>query len=413
MKKNLIAIVTGLFLFFWFAALTSQSLMDLADGLLFICGAGFLLAIAFRKKRWQLALPTTTGLGWLCIAWFAVVALGLFLNNPLNKDTVEAFLEFRWILIFHVLCFTLAWIEWDAKKINAILVILLVMVGASFVIYHIEPEPRAGGPFGHSMPFAHTYGPAVVFAAGILLIGLKNNTRWKRLAAITAVSGFVITALSMTRGAWLGIFAGVLCISCFRSRKYGSIISACLAAVFVLTLVFSPEARDRALTTNSSNNMSDNTRKSLWRGNFEIIKDFPIFGSGYSQNKNLLPKYYAELGISPDTLVSHAHNQYIHFWAGTGTIGLIFYLIFLFRVIQMTLLAWLRLPQERAELKALALGVLGGQICFVIGSLTESNFSIAKNRYMFLLLSALGASLYYRYIAKQNFESYKELNTLE
>lgn len=410
MKKHLSAIAAGLFFLFWFACLTSQSLMDLADGLLFLFGAALLFSKARAARDWKLLWPNTTGLGWLWLVWICVVAAGLFINNPVEPDTINALLEFRWMLIFQVLCFTLAWIEWDARKVQGMLGVLLVMVLASFVIFYFEKgDFRAGGPFGHSMPFAHSYGAIVVFAVGILLIGLKNSMPWKWLSLVTTLLGAVIIALSMTRGVWVGMFIGVVGISCFRSRLYGIIVSVGLVAVFALTMVFSQDARERALTTNSASNVGDNQRKDIWRGNLEIVKDYPVLGSGYSQNKKLLRFYYDKLGIPPGALISHAHNQYLHFLAGTGALGLICYLIFLFRVIQLTLLAYIRLKPEFAILKALTLGALGGQVCFIIGSLTESNFSIAKNRYVFLLLSAIGVSIYYRYVARTEFEKYRAI----
>jgi O-antigen ligase len=414
MMKHLSAIVAGLFLFFWFACLTSQSLMDLADGLMFLFGAWLLISKARAARDWKMLWPKTTGLGWLWLVWIVVVAAGLFINNPVNQDTVEALLEFRWMLIFHVLCFTLAWIEWDSRKIQAMLGFLVVMVLASFVMFHYNTgDFRAGGPFGHSMPFAHSYGAAVVFAVGLLLIGLKNNMPWKWLSIVTSVLGAVIIALSMTRGVWVGMFVGVLAISCFRSRVYGTIATIGLVTIFSLTMVFSPDARERAFSTASEQNVGDNQRKDIWRGNIEIAKDYPILGSGYSQNKKLLRYYYDQLGIPQGALISHAHNQYLHFLAGTGTLGLICYLIFLFRIIQLTLLAFVRLRPELTALKALTLGALGGQLCFIVGSLTESNFSIAKNRYMFLALCSIGVSIYYRFVAKADFERYLSVSSPE
>jgi O-antigen ligase len=184
------------------------------------------------------------------------------------------------------------------------------------------------------------------------------------------------------------------------------LISACLLVIFAGTLAYSPEARQRALSTNSSTNESDNQRKALWQGNFEIVKDYPLLGAGYSQNKLLLRKYYDKLGLPQTALISHAHNQYLHFWAGTGTLGLLFYLAFLYQIISLTLKSYIHLRPEESVLKALSLGALGGQICFIVGSLTESNFSISKNRYIFLLVSAVGVSIYYRYIARKDFDGY-------
>jgi O-antigen ligase len=383
--------------------------MDLADFLLFMTGCFFLITKAKSTKNWNLLWPKSTGLGWLWLTWFLIAAIGMFINNLVTKDTLSALLEFRWMLLFHVLCFTLSWIEWNSKKIQWLLGIFLVMVGASFVLFFVDIDRdfRAGGPFQHSMPFAHTYGPAFVFSAGLLLVAFYNKASWRWLALITTSAGAIICLLSMTRGIWLGMFVAIGTIAFYYNRRYGLILAASLLTLLALTITFSPDARERAFSTTKSMTDSDDQRKALMFANWEIVKDHPIFGAGYSQNRNLLKEYYAKLGYPQNEIVSHAHNQYLHFWAGTGTLGLLCFLYFIFAVLRMTVKAFTRLDSKEVILKGLTLGSLGGQICFVVGSLTESNFSIAKNRYMYLLISAIGVSIYYRYIAKENFQLYK------
>jgi O-antigen ligase len=258
------------------------------------------------------------------------------------------------------------------------------------------------------MPFAHTYAPAFIFIAGFVLVDFKVKSSWKWLAVITTIATALIASLSMTRGVWLGMLAGIALISFLRNRRYGVLFPLAVGVVFSLILALSPATRERTFSTNSAVNQSDNQRKALWLGNIEIIKDYPLFGTGYSQNKNYLPPYYEKLGFPKDQFVSHAHNQYLHLWAGTGTLGLLCYLIFLFTTIRLTALAYFRLTPDKLVPRSLALGSLGAQVCFIVGSLTESNFSIAKNRYIFLLISAVGVSLYYRYVSKTNFEKYQD-----
>ncbi|WP_413287800.1 O-antigen ligase family protein [Bdellovibrio sp. HCB337] len=382
--------------------------MDFADFLIFSAGGWVLFSISKQKNDWKLLWPKTTGLGALWIVWLVIIALGLFNNNPVNKDTIEALLEFRWMLSFQVLCFTLAWIDWDDKKAQILMTILLGVVALSFGFYYFAEDPRAGGPFGHSMPFAHTYGMAFVFVAGFLLVGIKNMASWKYLALITTLATAIITSLSMTRGAWLGMLVGVVCISLLVGRRwYGLALTSCLIATFAMTLAISPVARERTLSTNTKVNESDNQRKALWLGNIEIAKDYPILGTGYSQNKKHLRAYFDKLNYPKDQFISHAHNQYIQLLAGTGILGLICYLIFLGVILHHTFMAFWKTDAKETLLKSITLGALGAQICFVVGSLTESNFSISKNRYLFLLISAMGISIYYRYILKENFQKYK------
>src|SRR5437868_1166244 len=141
MRKNLSLVISCLFFFFWFSCLTSQSLMDLSDFLMILIGGYLLVTKARSAKNWKLLWPQTTSLGWLWLVWIIVLAVGLFINNPVNKDTIEALLEFRWMISFQILCFTLSWINWDEKKIQILLGILLALVGVSFVMLHFSEDP--------------------------------------------------------------------------------------------------------------------------------------------------------------------------------------------------------------------------------------------------------------------------------
>src|SRR5207253_7058013 len=112
------------------------------------------------------------------------------------------------------------------------------------------------------------------------------------LPTVTTIATAIIVVLSMTRGVWLGMFVAVVCISFLIKWRQSLKLLAGLCLIFGMTLALSNVARERAITTNSVKNERDNQRKALWMGNFEIIKDYPLFGSGYSQNRNYLRKYY-------------------------------------------------------------------------------------------------------------------------
>lgn len=372
--------------------------MDLADTLMFLAGVLALYWTSNPSKGWKRLWPDSTGLTILWLVWFIILALGLFTNKGVNSETFSALIEFRWMIIFQVLCFSVAKINWNQKLVNMLNAILLIMVLVSFILFYRDyaRDFRAGGPFQHSMPFAHIYGPAFLLITGILLVTWKENQN-KWLGITTSVLSAVIVTMSLTRGIWLGMTIAAIVISFFRSWKYCVGLALLIAVSFALVFTLSPNARERVATTN--NNQSDETRKILWKANFEIVKDFPLLGTGYSQNKNYLPEYYKKMGYPEDQFVSHAHNQYLHFWAGTGTLGLLCYLIFIASVFTMTTLAYLKLPITAIWERGLALGSIGAQICFHVGAITESNFSIAKNRYMYLLIASLGVSLYYRYIS--------------
>ena len=101
------------------------------------------------------------------------------------------------------------------------------------------------------------------------------------------------------------------------------------------------------------------------------------------------------MGVPEGFLESHAHNQYLHFLAGTGILGLFCFLVVVIGLFRMHFLAFKGLSEKQNYFwKGLALGVLGAEICFFVSGVTESNFSIAKNRYLIMTIWALGCWLY-------------------
>lgn len=390
--------ISWFFLFFWLACLTSQSLMDLADGLLFLFGLSLLFQAARASNQWRKIWPNSTGLEKLWLVWVLIIANGLFLSGVESKVFLKNIFEFRWMLIFQVLCFTLTLLPWTEDLIKKIMAALGLLIAISYILFFQSEQPRAGGVFGHSMPFAHTYGMAFAFISGITLVGFQNLSKWRWYGLALSLAAGLIVSLSLTRGIWLGMAFALMVITVLSPKKYGLIILASMLGFFAVTMIVSPEARERVISTNSGLNQSDGERKAFWRANWEMVKDNPFFGTGYSQNNLQLQSYFEKLGIQQEHSRDHAHNQYLHMWAGTGSLGLICYLFFIYYLISRSLKVYQRIDKSKVNERALSLGVIGAQFCFIVGSVTESNFSIAKNRYLFLLLSAITVSLYMKYI---------------
>ena len=129
------------------------------------------------------------------------------------------------------------------------------------------------------------------------------------------------------------------------------------------------------------------------------MQDHPLLGVGFGQNRNHLKKYYSELGFAADMPISHAHNQYLQFWAGTGTLGLLCYLTFLFFIFKAI---WKGYRNAPGEYKGVMLGLFSAVLCFIIGALTEANFNISKNRFLFLLLAGVAIGFSEKIMAKNS-----------
>lgn len=384
--------------FFFLALLTSQSLIDLSTVLISVAA---IIAIFKKKPVFQQDLkPYIFPLGGLFVVAFA----GLARYLP-ESQAVNNILEFRWILElgFFVWCFS------QVKDWTFLFKFMLAAVGASsilaiiFYFSGINPvlvlkeshqgveslaEPRLGGFFGHSMPFAHTYSLAFLVASGYFLLNRKSLSKsWQIWGGLGLLCCFMALIFSYSRGIWLACVVAVFCtlvLSKNRSLFKATIVGVILGGIAFATV---PNLQDRIATTAQQKVNGDNQRKVLYRANWLIFKDHPIVGIGYSYNRIKLREYYDRLGVPAGFFEGHAHNQYVQWLSGTGILGLACYLWFVFLMLfqNYKLFCKTELSPERGIL----LGTLMAQICFLIASLTEANFSIAKNRAMYLFVVAL------------------------
>lgn len=414
-----------IFILMILSLLISQSLMDLMSFIVIIASLW-----AFKKQQLihgQKILFHRLGLEKLWLVWIGVFVLGLALApihpkellisaNPWLHRLISV-TELKWIINFYFFIWFFEWLSpWEEKNLFAnpsrrpswtwiwfglLAFSIYGLVGWIFNMDLIKQQPlsdpgRVGGLFDDPMTFAHVYGLFFILVFFVTfqkmiekpkeLLTSKNSLL---LSAAAFFSGLAIL-LSMTRGVWIGVFVALLISFMLYRRNYGLwFFGLTLTGVTLLSLAW-PRFLDRLLYAFDSSGY-DSERFWLWKANWKIFLDHPLLGIGYGAYKWKLRDYYDLLGAPANQFESHAHNQYLHFLAGTGIFGLLCFLFFVgFNLVQSYKL--LRLS-ENSPLKGLAYGLFGGQICFLVAALTESNFERAKVRWTYLIFAALAFAL--------------------
>jgi O-antigen ligase len=400
------------FCLFFTSLVSSQSGMDIFAGVMFLTAIYWTLRYRGNSWHWP-----RIGLLGLFLTWIVVIALGLTVN-PVHGSLWDQLFEFRWMIDFYIFVLFISVYSQDSRTLKNFSFLMALASGMAICFYFLGYNPltedisiragnladfanfRAGGLFDHAMPLAHSYGPLLLVFVGLLLV---NRTDFKKLPFLTylAVALMAVTVvLTFTRGIWIGAACGLVLMGFFLSRRWGLYILGGLLAIGLLTFATSEKIRHRVIETVTMSNQGDQERMTIWKSNWEMTKDHPLIGIGYSQNKARLREYYDRLGVAPGYFEGHAHNEYMHLLSGTGLLGLLCYLIFLGYAFRAAYLAFKHSRDN--ESKGLALGLMGAMTCFYIGSLTEANFSIGKNRHMILFLMAWAVFLWLKERNAQN-----------
>lgn len=384
------------------ALLTSQSAIDLFSSLIFV------VVVFVLAKRRDFA-PARTGLGVLFGLWFVVLIAGYASQGAPPPVWQKGLGTFRWLLEF--LALVALWrLAPPTERAWRFACGAFMAAGAySLLVYALGfnplfegPETRAanladlwrsGGFYGEAMAWAHTLGPVFALSAGAgFILRARKNQLWRWFAGAAVLTG-VAVLFTMTRGVWIAAAVALPAMAFLLDWKKGlaAVGAVLLAAAVVLALV--PSVRERALFTLNFQRTHDSERLVLWKANLHIFSDSPWVGWGYGENQRRLREAYDQVGVPDGQFTGHAHNQYLHMLAGTGALGLACYLAFWFFLLTTTVRWFHRAgAQGDALARAVALGVFGALVLFLVGGLTEANFSIAKNRMTILVIASLAVA---------------------
>jgi O-antigen ligase len=136
------------------------------------------------------------------------------------------------------------------------------------------------------------------------------------------VPSIVVTftvALTFSRGALLGMFAGcVLILLLANAGRLAAVFAAASAAILAILVLIAPE---RTLTFLGGG--SGSLRLELWTSSVRMIRDHPVTGVGPDQFLyQYLPRYVSPEAW-PERFTSHPHNLILDAWLSLGIIGMV------------------------------------------------------------------------------------------
>jgi len=135
------------------------------------------------------------------------------------------------------------------------------------------------------------------------------------------------------------------------------------------------------------------TRLALWRGGWEIFKDYPLFGVGDIG----IEKYYVKYKRPFDKEIhGHLHSNYFHFLATLGLFGFLA-LSYLFIMIIIKIVRIYKSTKGIPFIASYSLGALAAFVSILISGLSELNFWDQEIATLIYFTVGLNIALYLRH----------------
>ncbi len=210
-------------------------------------------------------------------------------------------------------------------------------------------------------------------------------------AVLTATSVF----LSLSRGGIAGLVMSLVLFGFLLRRRSWQSRKGLLFASTIIVILYTvgwfgwKPIFERFNNIRNAQSEISELRLDIWKDSLNIIRDFPMTGTGFGSYINIYPSYRT---IGTEGTADHAHNDYIELFTNGGVVSGLLLLWFFAAV----LLRSYHVFQSRKEPYSLFLysGVITGIFSILLHSITDFNLQIGANGlFMFVLLGmAVSAS---------------------
>jgi O-antigen ligase len=171
----------------------------------------------------------------------------------------------------------------------------------------------------------------------------------------------------------------------FRDPRTGKKASGILVLIFGLAFIWATWIGLDAVISRFFTTSEDfKTRWMIWVNTFQIIKDFPLLGSGLGTFAQIFPMYrsFPILG-----LVTHAENDFLQLASETGLVSVgILSILFIFLL--MKAIVGIRSLSSGEPRRYIAIGAMVGILGLMLHSLVERNIQVPANAFLYTFLWA-------------------------
>lgn len=288
--------------------------------------------------------------------WLSVVSCWLFVGLIavfVAPDNIAAFGLYRAYFVEPLLLFFVGFdlIRTDddksklASNFGFITIVVAIWAATQMITGWGIPEPwnawpgrRAVGPFPFPNALALFVAPiaALAFADRIACWAARNAKAVRTcllsplLGWLTVISGIAAMALAKSEGGLIAFSAAALLALLLnkRSRTCGIV----LAILGIVTILFVPQFKNRAIELALFKEWSGKVRTVMWSETLNMLKDRPIFGAGLGAYPMVIAPYHAADWME---IFQYPHNILLNLWSETGLLGVLAFGYIIVRWIRM------------------------------------------------------------------------------
>jgi O-antigen ligase len=287
------------------------------------------------------------------------------------------------------------WILFASTTISCLVAFVQRAGGVDWWFIHMGGKHRVESTL-YTMTFAGILYQVIVLNFAVAL--RKGwNARWTPIVLWSGLGvQFVAIILTVTRGAWVALFAGLTAV-CVMIRSKTVLAVSAVAVAAILTFAFlTGEDSDRYVSPSRLTQHIDvhaGTRLVLWDIAWDLFKQHPVLGVGmgdYSTEADEL------VGDRTVTTTTDTHNVFLQVLATRGLVGFIPFVIFW--VVVLRSLFRVKRGSVRDSLEwHYAVAAIAVTVAILFGALTENN--VDDEEVFIAYLFVLGLALSARYAA--------------
>ncbi|MGA2606342.1 MAG: O-antigen ligase family protein [Terriglobia bacterium] len=274
---------------------------------------------------------------------------------------------------------------------------LVIPFAAMMVFYNLQSRSAHGVPERQRLRGGRyslsLHAPILFYVFIVILLLIAVVFSRSRMGIFSVLASLILMAflgrLGGGRRAWMVIT--LLVIACSMTYAVWIGIDPVISRFEALTPSGPENAYGRAI---------------IWKQASGIIRDYPTVGTGLGTFVTAFRRYQT---TSLDSLVDHAHNDYLEVTADTGILGAALLFIPIIGLLFKMILAYVeaRNPYRRSVL----LACIGGSAALLIHSVADFNLQIPANALLFAVILGIGSKATYSTSASWNTRKEVEISS--